>query len=49
MSEATQPVHHLARDYLERRTPVLDTLPMREVVRRELGWALIAAECQAQT
>ena len=28
--------------------PVLDLLPPREEVRRELGWALITAERQAQ-
>lgn len=28
--------------------PVLDLLPPREEVRRELGWALIAAERQTR-
>ena len=48
MSETTQPPHHLARNYLARRTPSPEPLPTREEVRRELGWALIAAERQAQ-
>ena len=48
MSETTPLRHHLASDYLERRMSAPDPLPTREEVRRELGWALIAAERQAQ-
>ena len=48
MSETVHPPHYLARDYLERRMPAPEPLPTREEVRRELGWALIAAERQAQ-
>ncbi|SIR43824.1 hypothetical protein SAMN05880566_112214 [Janthinobacterium sp. TND4EL3] len=48
MSETTQTPHRLARDYLELHTPVPDSLPTREEVRRELGWALIAAERQTR-
>lgn len=47
MSETMQSSHYLARDYLERRTLVPEPLPTREEVRRELGWAFIAAERQA--
>jgi len=38
----------LARDELERRTVAPEPQPTREELRRELGWALIAAERQAQ-
>ena len=48
MSETTPPRHHLARDYLERLMSAPDPLQTREEVRRELGWALIAAERQTQ-
>jgi hypothetical protein len=48
MSETTQTPHHFASDYLERRTSASDPPPTREELRRELGWALIAAERQAQ-
>lgn len=48
MSETAQAPHYLARDYLERRMPAPEPLPTREEVRRELGWALIAAERQTR-
>ena len=48
MSETAQAPHYLARDYLERRIPAPEPLPTREEVRRELGWALIAAERQTR-
>ena len=48
MSETAQAPHYLARDYLERRIPAPGPLPTREEVRRELGWALIAAERQTR-
>lgn len=48
MSETKQPLHYLAPAYLERRTLAPDPLPMREEVRHELGWTLIAAERQTR-
>lgn len=48
MSETIPPSRYLALEYLERRTSAPESVPTREEVRRELGWALIASERQTQ-
>lgn len=48
MTEITHPPHYLVREYLERRTHSVEPPPTPDEIRRELGWALIAAERQAQ-
>ncbi len=46
MYETMPPSRYLAFDYLDRRTPAPEPPLTLEEVRRELGWALIAAERQ---
>lgn len=48
MSEPIPPSRYLAREYLDRRTPVPEPPPTRDEVRRELGWILITVERQTQ-
>lgn len=48
MTNTTHPPHQLVREYLERRTQSAEPPPTPDEIRKELGWALIAAERQAQ-
>jgi len=48
MTETTHSPHCLVCEYLERRTHSVEPPATPDEIRRELGWALIAAERQAQ-
>lgn len=48
MTQTTHPTKEQVRDYMERRTHAAEPPPDMVEVRRQLGWAIIAAEREAQ-
>ena len=48
MTEITHPPHYLVREYLEPRTHSTEPPPTPDEIRRQLVWALIAAERQTK-
>jgi hypothetical protein len=48
MTKTTQPPKESVREYFDRRTHSEDPPPTSEEIRRQLGWALIQAEREAQ-